>query len=62
MFLWEGLLPEACTIKLVTAVIYGFLQLARVFVPGKHLQPSLLSAGKAGAYLSEAPFRCPTLG
>jgi len=27
-----------------------------VFVPGKALHPSLLFAGKAGAYMSEAPF------
>ncbi len=28
----------------------------------KPFQPSLMSAGKAGAYMSEAPFRCYTLG
>jgi hypothetical protein len=33
-----------------------------VFVPDKPLQPSLMFAGKAGAYLSEAPFRYSTLG
>jgi len=27
-----------------------------VFVPGKPVQPSLMFAGKAEAYLSEAPF------
>ncbi len=27
-----------------------------MFVPGKPLQPSLMFAGKAGAYQSEAPF------
>jgi hypothetical protein len=32
-----------------------------VFVPGKPFQPSLMFAGKAGAYPSEAPFSlfCP---
>ncbi len=34
-------------------VIYGFSKEARVFVPGKPLQPSLMLAGKAGAYPSE---------
>jgi hypothetical protein len=29
-----------------------------VFVPGKPLQTSLMFAGKAGAYLTEALFRC----
>ncbi len=33
-----------------------------VFIPGKLFQPSLMFAGKAGAYPSEAPFRCSTLG
>jgi len=32
-----------------------------VFVTGKLLQPSLMFAGKAGVYPSEAPFRCSTL-
>ncbi len=32
-----------------------------VFVPGKTFQPSLMFTGKAGAYPSEAPFRCTTL-
>jgi hypothetical protein len=27
-----------------------------MFVPGKTFQPSLMFAGKAGAYQSEAPF------
>ncbi len=52
----------ANVIKLFLSIIYGFLKYARVFVPGKLLQPSLMFAGKAGAYLSEAPFRCSTLG
>jgi len=30
--------------------------------PGKPLQPSLMFVGKAGAYPSEAPFKCSTLG
>jgi hypothetical protein len=33
-----------------------------VFVPGKSFQPSLMFVGKARAYPSEVPFRCPTLG
>ncbi len=32
-------------IKLFTAVIYGYLQSATVFVPGKPFQPSLMFAG-----------------
>ncbi len=39
----------ACTIKLFTAVIYGFLKKDREFVPGKPFQPSLVFASKAGA-------------
>ncbi len=35
---------------------------ARGFVPSKPLQPSLMFAGKARAYLSKAPFKCYTLG
>jgi hypothetical protein len=33
-----------------------------VFVPGKLFQPNLMFVAKAVAYLSEAPFRCSTLG
>ncbi len=33
-----------------------------MFVPGKPFQPSLVFAGKNGAYPSEAPFSCSTLG
>jgi len=33
-----------------------------VFVPDKPVQPSLLFAGKTGAYPSEEPLRCSTLG
>jgi hypothetical protein len=31
-------------------------------VLGKPFQPSLMFAGKDGAYLSEVPFSCSTLG
>jgi hypothetical protein len=44
------------------AVIYGFLYSAIVFVPGKPFQPSLMFAGKVGAFLSGALERCSTLG
>jgi hypothetical protein len=37
-------------------VICEFLQSASVFVPFKPLQPSLMFAFKARAYLSEGPF------
>ncbi len=57
-----GICPGACTTKLFTAVIYGFSYEAKVFVPGKPFQPSLMFAGKAKAYLNEAHFRCSTLG
>ncbi len=33
----------------------------RVLVPVRPYQPSLMFASNAGAYLSEAPFRCSTL-
>jgi hypothetical protein len=33
-----------------------------VFVLGKPFQHCVMIAGKAGAYPSEAPFRCSTLG
>jgi hypothetical protein len=36
---------------------FPFSLFARVFVPGKPFQPSLMFAGKAGAYWSEAPFQ-----
>jgi hypothetical protein len=52
----------AFTIKLFTAVIYEFFKQARVFVPGKPFKPSLMFVDKDGAYRSEAPFRCSTLG
>ncbi len=31
-------------------------QYARMFVPGRSFQPSIMFVSKAGAYLSEAPF------
>ncbi len=34
----------------------------KLFVPGKPFQPSLMFAGKARSYPSEALFRCSTLG
>jgi hypothetical protein len=37
----------ACTKKIFTVVIYGFLKIAIVFVPGKPFQPSLMFAAKA---------------
>ncbi len=42
------------------AVSYILLY-AKMLVPDKPFQPSLMFAGKAGAYPSEAPFRCSTL-
>jgi hypothetical protein len=39
--------PGACTIKLFMVVIYGFSFQARVFVPVKPFQPSLMFAGVA---------------
>jgi hypothetical protein len=33
-----------------------------MFFPGKPFKPSLMLAGKAGAYLSEPPFRLSSLG
>jgi hypothetical protein len=38
---------RVCTLKHFSGVIYGFLYEARVFVPGKPFQPSLLFVGKA---------------
>ncbi len=55
------LAPGACTIKLFTAVIYSFRNALECNVLGKPFQPSLTFV-KAGAYSSEAPFRCSTLG
>ncbi len=36
--------------------------ISQLFVPCKPFQPSLVLAGKSGAYLSEAPFRCSLNG
>ncbi len=52
----------ANVIKLFTAVSYDFSYQARAFVPGKPFQPSLMFAGKAGAYPSEAPLGAPHKG
>ncbi len=41
--------PGLSVVILFNAVMYTFSYKARVFVPGKPLQPSLMSAGKAGA-------------
>ncbi len=43
-------------------LIYDYFQLAILFVPGKPFQPSLMFSSKVKAFLSEAHFRCPTLG
>jgi len=56
------LTPGPNVIKHFTAVIYECYKLVGVFVPGKHFQPSLMFESKAGAYTSEAPFRCSTVG
>ncbi len=54
--------PTAKFYKTFAVVIYKFLWYAGVFVPGKPFQPSLLFAGKAGAYPSEVPFWRSNLG
>ncbi len=54
--------PGANVIKLFRALSCEFLQYTRAFVPGKPFQPSLMFVGKAGAYLSGAPFQWTTLG
>jgi hypothetical protein len=57
----EFYITGACTIKLFTAVIHGFSQLARMFVPGKPFKPSLMFVGKAtGLPESGAPETCFT--
>jgi hypothetical protein len=53
--------PGANVIKILTAVIYEFLEYAREFLPNKLFQPRLMFAGKAGTYQFEEIFRCPTL-
>jgi len=40
--------------KTFLSLVYQFLYLARVFVPGEPFQPGLMFAGKARAYPSEA--------
>jgi hypothetical protein len=49
----------ADVIKLFTGVSNTFPELAKVFVPGKPFQTSLMFAGKFRAYPSEAPFGAP---
>jgi hypothetical protein len=51
---------RACIIKLFTAVIYGFSLQARVFVPGKPFQPSLMFVGEARSLPYGAPEKCFT--
>jgi hypothetical protein len=46
-----------CSRGLYYKTFYGRNLRIKVFVPGKPLQPSLMFAGKTGAYPSEAPFR-----
>jgi hypothetical protein len=48
-YLASFLRPGACIIKLIMAVIHG----ARVFVPIKPFQPTLVFVGEARAYPSE---------
>ncbi len=48
--------------KTFLSVIYEFSQSAKVFVPGKPFQLSLMYASKARAYLSGVPFSLFTLG
>jgi hypothetical protein len=50
MVLWNQFYKTSCDRNLLI-----------LFVPGKPFQPSLMFAGKAGAYPNEAPFRCSTL-
>jgi hypothetical protein len=56
------LTPGANVKKLLLSVIYEFLQYARVFVPVKLFQPSLMFVGNAGAKPIEETFICSTLG
>ncbi len=42
--------------------IYDWAHLSRLFVPGMPFQPSLMFASQVWDYLSEAPFKCSTLG
>jgi hypothetical protein len=45
----------------ILSVIYKFSYQASVFVPGAPFQPSIIFDGKAGAYPSEATFKCSSL-
>jgi len=51
----------ANAINLFTPIMYKCLLQARVFVPKRPFQPSIMSASKAEAYLSEETFRRSTL-
>jgi hypothetical protein len=48
-------------IVILCGIMLRFMVLGRFFVPWKPLQPILMFVSKAGAYPSEAPFRCFTL-
>ncbi len=48
--------------NLSMVVIYKCSKQARVLAPGRPFQPRLMLLSKAGAYSSEVPFRCSTLG
>ncbi len=52
----------ATVIKRFTAVSYEYSLYARVFVPGKPFQDSLVFEGMAGAYPSETTFKCSSQG
>ncbi len=47
--------------QLEKKIHFEFLQKARALISLQHFQPSLIFVGKAGAYLSEAPYRFKTL-
>jgi hypothetical protein len=59
-FIVQG--PGANAIKLLWLSFMNFPNKLEYLFPGKPLEPSLMFAGKAGAYPSEAPFRCSTIG
>jgi hypothetical protein len=54
--------PRPNVVNLFMAVIYECSLKARVFVPGKPFQPSLIFVSGAKAYPREAPFRCSIVG
>jgi hypothetical protein len=54
--------PRLNVTKLLTAVIYQCSLQARVFVPGKHFQPSLMFSGELRAFPCVANFGCSTQG